>query len=168
MVDKKRWVFNGKKTAIICALVLAIGAVGFLNYQLTNNNKKDIDTQEVVSEQDSIDVFSAYRDERSLVRTQEISYIDSVVSSAETDELTKNQAQEKKLSLVSNMENELTIEGLIATKMNTDVIATVKEDAVNIVVNKKSLTEDEVSQIVEIVKTQTGQNSQNIKIMPQG
>ena len=66
------------------------------------------------------------------------------------------------------MEDELTIEGIITTKLETDAIVTVKDGAVNVVVNKKVLSDDEVSQIVEVVKTQTGQEAQNIKIMPQG
>ena len=159
MNEKKKFEFKGKKTLIICTLVLMIGVVGYLNYALANkDNKTKEELKEASSDaSESIDVFAAYRDERAMTRTQEISYIDSVVSSSETDENIKTQAQEQKLALIANMEDELTIEGIITTKLETDAIVTVKDGAVNVVVNKKVLSDDEVSQIVEVVKTQTGQ-----------
>ena len=172
MGEKKKFEFKNKKGIIICALVLMVAAVGYANYRLTNKAPSKSADGEVntvsAGDADSVDVFAAYRDERTTARAQEISYIYSVVSSAETDNTTKTQAQEQKLELIANMENELTIEGIITTKLNTDAIVTVKKGAVNVVVNKESLTDDEVSQIAEIIKTQTGESAQNIKIMPQG
>ena len=168
---KHKFEFKHKKVLVICALVLMVVAVGYANYRLTSGglSPSSQDTQTAsADESDSVDVFAAYRDERTTARAQEISYIDSVVTSAETDQTTKNQAQEQKLELIANMENELTIEGVITTKLNTDAVVTVKDGAVNVVVAKESLTDDEVSQIAEIVKTQTGESAQNIKIMPQG
>ena len=170
MEEKKKFSAKHKKAAIICVLVLMIAGVGYANYAINNSAEKQTSDMTVLSASDeqTVDVFSTYRDERKTARAQEISYIDSVVSSGETDASTKTQAQEQKLALVTNMEHELTIEGLITTKLNTDAVVTVKDGAVNVVIDKKTLSDDEVSQIAEIVKTQTGQSAKNIKIMPQG
>jgi len=65
------------------------------------------------------------------------------------------------------MEQELQCEGIIKTKLNLDTVVTVNDGSVNVVVKKSELKDDEVTQIVDIVKTQTGQAAQNIKIMPQ-
>lgn len=161
-----------KKIASVFALVLVVVAVGVANFALFNDESKEKEPAEQqtttdMSDADVVDVFSAYRDERSQTRTQEISYIESVVSSAETDEKTKTAAQEQKLELVANMEAELTTEGLIKTKLLMDAIVTVKDGAVNVVVDCDTLTDEQVAQIAEIVKTQTGESAQNIKIMPQ-
>lgn len=64
------------------------------------------------------------------------------------------------------MEKELTSEGLISTKLGLNAVVTVKEGAVNVVVDKEELTSEEVAQIAEILKTETGESAGAIKIMP--
>ncbi len=165
--EKKKFTVKNSTVIAICGLVLVAAVVGYANFRLTGGASSKSGDAKKAADEPVVDVFSAYRDERTTARAQEISYIDSVVTSAETDDATKTQAQQQKLALIANMESELTAEGILKTKLNTDAIVTVKDDAVNVVVNKKTLTDDEVQQIAEIIKTQTGQSAQNIKIMPQ-
>ena len=72
MNEKKKFELKGKKTLIICTLVLMIGVVGYLNYALANkDNKTKEELKEASSDaSESIDVFAAYRDERAMTRTQ--------------------------------------------------------------------------------------------------
>lgn len=157
-----------KKQATIAVLILAVLAVGMANYSMTSkdkDSKKELSAA-ATADAKTVDAFSAYRTEREETRQQELSYIDSVAASAEADDKTKAQAQEQKLALTANMEKELTSEGLINTKLGLNAVVTVKKGAVNVVVDKKSLSSEEVAQIAEILKTETGENAGAIKIMP--
>lgn len=162
-------IFGNKKVVSVALAVALIAAVGVVNYKLTggavsaDSGKKTEDTEQA----EAVDVFSQYKNERTSRRAEEISYIDSVISGETADAQTKSRAEEQKLEIVSCMETELTTEGLIQTKMMVDTVVTVKDGAVNVVVNQDSLTEEEVAQIAEIVRAQTGEAAQNIKIMPQ-
>lgn len=159
---------------LLGCLVLVVLAAGYANIKLTNNSdansEVNANAEGVVADgttETSEDYFAVFRTERETVREQEINYIDAIVSSTETDADTKKEAQDQKLSLVTCMEQELTTEGLIKSKLSMDAVVTVKDGSVSVVVGKKSLTDSEVAQIADIVKEQTGQSAQNIKIMPQ-
>lgn len=161
-------IFGNRKVISVGLAVILIAAVGVVNYKLTKGatsaeSKRDKETAET----ETVDVFSQYKDERTSRRAEEISYIDSVIAGDAADAQTRSRAEEQKLELVSCMETELTTEGLIRTKMMVDAVVTVKDGAVNVVVNKAKLSDEEVAQIAEIVKAQTGEAAQNIKIMPQ-
>lgn len=165
----KKWSAKNKKALLLCGLFLAVIAAGYANYLITTggmNGDVETGTQAQNQGEDAQDVFAVFKQERQTTRTQEISYIDSVVSSTETDEKTKDEAQKQKLALVANMENELLTEGVIKTKISADAVVTIQEDAVNVVVDKTELSDSEVAAIAEIVKSQTGQPASNIKIMP--
>ena len=161
---------KNKKALLLCGLFIAVIAAGYANYLVTSGGLSGGGEEIVVNSgkqnEETEDVFAVFRQERQDTRAQEISYIDSVVTSAETDEETKAKAQEQKLAIVQNMETELTSEGLIQTKMGMDAVVTVKDGSVKVVVGKQELTDGEVAQIAVIVKAETGQPASNIKIMP--
>lgn len=168
---------KNKKAIILCGLFVAVLAVGYANYMLTTGaagagGTKAGDGVEISATADgtggtdAADAFSEYKEKRTATRAQEMSYIDAVVTSAETDDQTKAEAQKQKLALAANMETELVTEGIIKTKMGVDSVVTVQEGSVNVVVNQSELTDSEVAQIVEIMKSETGEDPTNIKIMP--
>jgi len=160
---------KGKRIILLCCLLLAVVGAGYANYMITSGGfaaQGDVPTQNEVEKKADEDVFAVFKTERETSRQQEISYIDSVINSEEVDKDTKTQAQQQKLELASNMEAELLTEGVIKTKMGIEAVVTVKEGAVNVVVDKTELTDKEVAQIAEIVKTQTEEDAANIKIMP--
>ncbi len=157
---------KNKKALLLTGLFLAVIAVGYANYAITNKNTDGKPASGDESETPGEDVFSVFKAEREEAREQEIKYIDSVVQSAEADEATKAAAEAQKLELVAVMEAELLSEGLIKTKLGVQAVVAISEGAVNVVVDKSELTEDEVTQIAEIIKTQTEATIENIKIMP--
>jgi len=164
-----------KNVLLLCVLFLIVLAAGYVNYSLSNMdssvtaNAGDSDAVSADEAETGTDVnyFDQYRTEREATREKEISYIDAIAVSTEVDDQTKEEAQQQKLALVSYMEQELTAEGVIKTKLSMDAVVTVKDGSVNVVVAKKELTDNEVAQIADIIKSETGQSAQNIKIMPQ-
>ena len=65
------------------------------------------------------------------------------------------------------MENKLTIEGLLVASGFEDAIVTVQTGSVNVVLKAKEITKEQAAKILEIVRQETGESPQNIKIMLQ-
>ena len=154
---------KGKKAWMLTGLCLAVLAVGYINYAITHKTPETtLETQQMAA----TDVFAVFKEERTTAREQELRYIESVVESAETDDITKAQAQAQKLTIAANMENELLTEGLIKTGLGVQAVVTITEDAVNVVVDKEELSETEVTRIADIIKKHTEVRAEHIKIMP--
>ncbi len=164
---------KNKKTIIVSGLFALLMVAGFANYMLTTGLKKSEvesvnakllnESTEIAEKQDS---FNSFRDERTKSRNQQIEYIESVLSGTDADADTKKEAEQMKLDLAENMEKELTSEGLIKTKLAVEAVVSCGNNMVNVVVGKNELTEDEVTQIADIIEKQTEISPQNIKIMP--
>ena len=107
--------------------------------------------------------FASYREERDSVRTQELAYLDAIVSQG-ADTETLSDAQKQKLELVNAMETELTVENLVRAKGFSDVIVSIHDGNVNVVVGAGKLTDEQVAQILDIVLRETGKRAENVKI----
>ena len=114
----------------------------------------------------SEDYIATFKTERETTRDREMAYLDAIIGSTETDEETKQDAKEQKQEIVDNMTKETTIEGLIKSSNDMDCVATLSTGAITVVVEKEVLTEQEATQIAQVVKDQTGLDLQDIKILP--
>ena len=65
------------------------------------------------------------------------------------------------------MESELKIEGLLVASGFSDAIVTVQEGSVNVVIKAAEISKEQAAKILEIVKDETGEPAQNIKIILQ-
>lgn len=170
-----------KNGIIIASLGLLLVAAGFLNFWL---NRPNDDTQTSTTggllssgrtaapgttnapgsnSKDSLAVFAQQREE---TREDEITYLDSIIDNEKTDASTLKLAQEEKLNLVRCMELEMKIEGLLAAKGFTKNIVTCGENSINVVVQASSLSEIQVAQILDIVRQESGEPAEKIKIIP--
>ena len=107
--------------------------------------------------------FDMYRSERDSVRTQELAYLDAIVAQG-GDEATLSEAQKQKMTLVGCMESELNTENLIRAKGFEEVIVSMHNGSVNVIVDADALTDEQVAQILDIVLRQTGETAENIKV----
>ena len=107
--------------------------------------------------------FDMYRSERDSVRTQELAYLDAIVAQG-GDEATLSEAQKQKLTLVGCMESELNTENLIRAKGFEEVIVSMHNGSVNVIVDADALTDEQVAQILDIVLRETGETAENIKV----
>ena len=151
------------KILILVAMVLLLGVTGYLNIAL-NNNVTNTSTNVVTS----ANYFSTYRDDRQTTRDQALLYYDAIITSESSSAEAIASAESKKLELISQMESELVMEGLIKAKGFEDCIVTSLDPNVKIVVRcaDATLTSTEVAQIVSIVKEQTNKDIDNIQITP--
>ncbi len=150
------------KIIILSVMVLLLGVTGYLNValnkSLTNNAQETTTT--------TSNYFASYRADRESSRERVMAYYQAIVdSSASTTEEVSN-AKASMLDLVSQIEKELYVEGLIKGIGFDDCVMTFTPSNINVVVKSSGLNETEVAQIVTILQEQLSASLENIKIMP--
>ena len=148
------------KIIILSLMIVLLGVTGYLNIALNNSAKQTSTTVTTTS------YFTSYRNDRESTRDQEILYYDAIIDSASSTEVAIEAAQEAKLDLIATMEKELAIEGLIKAQGFSDCVISISGSKINVVVQCKTLTENEVAQISTIVMEQLGTELKNIVIIP--
>lgn len=126
-----------------------------------DDNAKDVST---VTSKGSF--FANYRIERENTRKQEIEVIREIIDNPNSDADMKKEAQAQLLEIANNMEKELLIEGLIKAKGFEDTIVVMSQNSVNVIVGRAELKPEEVAQILDIVKRESGKSTDSIKIIP--
>ena len=150
------------KIIIITVMVLLLGVTGFLNVMLNNSvsNSDNDNTQTTAS------YFQTYRSDRESTRDQEMLYYDAIIASETSTEDAIKSAEESKLALIEQMEQELVVEGLIKAKGFEDCVVTILGENINAVVKASELSSAQVAQIVSILQAQFNVDIDNIKIIP--
>ncbi|MGI5851042.1 MAG: SpoIIIAH-like family protein [Clostridiales bacterium] len=119
-----------------------------------------------ISTTSSMGFFVEYRFDRENKRKEEIDYIKEIVDNPNSEIEMKNEAQAQLLEITNIMEKELTIEGLLKAKGFKDSVVIFNQDYVSVIVEKNELAPEEVAQILDIVKRESGKTAENIKIIP--
>ncbi|MGI5849715.1 MAG: SpoIIIAH-like family protein [Christensenellales bacterium] len=170
-----------RKYLLLAGLIVVLVAVGYINFALGNDTgPKDMAVKDTGSEKiegalqaDDLAVMSTenyfkdYKAKRANMRDTEIAYLDSIISNEKSDTETLKDAQNKKIEIVSAMESELKIEGLLISSGFPDAIVTVQQGSVNAVINAAEISKEQAAKILEIVREETDEPAQNIKIILQ-
>lgn len=150
------------KIIIISSMVLLLGVTGYLNIMLNNS----VSTTNPNTTITTASYFSTYRTTRESTRDQELLYYDAIISNeSSTSEAIAN-AEALKLDLISQMEQELVIEGLIKAKGFEDCIVSILDENINAVVKAKELSSSEVAKILAVIQTQLNTSLENVTIIP--
>ena len=154
-----------KKTKIIIlsAMVLLLGITGYLNITLNNQTISTGANQTTTS---TYNYFDSYRTDRSATRDQEILYYTAIMQDESSSADDKAKAQEKKLALIAEMENELALEYLIKGLGFSDAIVTTSSSYINVIVKSSELNSSEVAKIVSVVTENTDFTLSAIKVIP--
>ena len=154
-----------KKTKIIIlsAMVLLLGITGYLNITLNNQTISTGANQTITS---TYNYFDSYRTDRSATRDQEILYYTAIMQDESSSQDDKAKAQEKKLALIAEMENELALEYLIKGLGFSDAIVTTSSSYINVIVKSSELNSSEVAKIVSVVTENTDYSLSSIKVIP--
>ena len=148
------------KIIILSLMVVLLGVTGYLNIVL-NNSVKNTNTNVT-----TLSYFASYRNDRSSTRDKEILYYDAIIDSTSSTEAAVKAAEQAKLDLISTMEKELAVEGLIKAQGFSDCVIAISDTKVNVVVKGASINENEAAQISTIVREQLGTELKNIIIIP--
>ena len=175
MKDKK-----AGRYLLLAGLIIVLAGVGYLNFALGSAPedkaalKPDPSGLEGAMSADDLAVMSSknyfydYKANRENVRETEVAVLDSIITNDMSDEETVKDAQSQKIEIVRRMEAELTIEGLLMASGFDDAIVTVQTGSVNVVLKKEQITKEEAAKVLEIVRKETGEPAQNIKVILQG
>lgn len=164
-----------KKYAVLLVTGLLLAGAVYVNVRLNSGAEAGSAEQAVLKQEQpeialekaevGTDYFQAFREERNAVRTAEIGYLDEVIAVSYSDAETLADAQAQKLALVSNMEAEFTIESLLKAKGFADAAVTFHKGSVNVVVDCEELTQEKVAQVLDIVRRETGESADNIRVI---
>ena len=154
-----------KKIIILCTMVALLVVTGYLNIMFNNQS---LPTSGGGEELNTAGFFVTYRADRTQARTEAMAYYDAIIANSASSAEAKALAEAKKAEIANIMMLEFNMEGLIKAKGFEEVIASCSDSYVNILVKSEELSEVEVSQIVEVVQSQTEKDIDYIKIIPVG
>ena len=143
------------------------------NNSETDENTNDVDgiissrdeNIENVLEKDGDNYFVDFRLSRDKIRAESIDRLDSIINNEMTEQSLRKEAQEEVMNIGRITEKELQIEGLIQSKGFKDSLVFLTTEDVKIVVSTDELEEQEMVKILDIIKSETDLNMENIKIM---
>jgi stage III sporulation protein AH len=168
-----------QRIIVLAGLVALLIAAPILNYAFNSSKNKQpttntgankpVTTAAAAMQTASVTTGNFFGDsvsERDKTRTDEVTYLDSIINDKNTDSATLKTAQQQKADIALAMEKELAIESLLKAKGFSKVAAVYQPGSVNIIVGKSQLTDAEVAQILDVAKSETGEKADNIKIIP--
>lgn len=142
---------------------------------VSTNSKEDI-SQVVSNTNESIDdaikkentlsrnYFVEYRLSRDKLRANMVDRLNDIINNDITVEEVRTEAQEEIIRIGRYSERELQIEGLIKSKGFLEALAFLTEKDVKVVVSSEELTNQDMAKILDIVKSETDYDIENIKI----
>lgn len=151
----------------ISALALLLVLTGLWNARI--NETKTLPASAPNSQQTmrgAIASLEDFRKERELTRRDELAQLDQIIESGKTQEETRRQAQQQKLTLLTFMETETTLEGVLAASGFAESVVTVGKSSVNVLVPRAELKKEEAVAIFELASRETGHDPGDIKVIP--
>lgn len=180
----------GKKQLVLASLVLALGAVVYLNWQfagtntlpvedtssetsqlgaaqLVNNAYVETVTDDLQSSTETAaqeDALAQARVDRQSSRDEALELLDNVLESVDSDSAAKQQAVEEASAIAQNILEESNVESLLQAKGYSQCVAYITEEECSVVM-AGSVEEADTLIVQEIVMEQTGLSADKIKII---
>ena len=183
-----------KNQIMITALAVMIAVAGYLNYsgrlfgesdkeannELANQELLDIslgEAEEIESPDAGVDetpgeavltsgVIAEAKLTREQVRAQSKETLMEIVDNEQLSEKQKEQAVAQMLEMTKTAELEATVETMLLSKGFSESVVTMTENGVDVVINKKELSDANRAQIEDIVVRKTGVSPEKIVIVP--
>ena len=153
---------------IICiAGAAALGIAACIGIALGKADApKSIANNPAVAAVESTDEIEKFRTERQQLRQMQLSQLNEIIFSEDSEAEIVAMAQRRQLELMSWSEQETTLEGALALRGFKDALVTVHTDSVNVMIRAETITQQEASVILELVMRETGISGGNVKIIP--
>lgn len=164
-------IFKRKQLSLIMLAVLICFAA-YLNMVYSDkDSSKEVsggymgEAQLVSNMGEENDYFYSARLERESGRSKSIETFNTIINNVNSDEASKQAAQQGILNIADNTETETTIENLIKARGFEDAVCYINNTQANIVVKAEYLDEAQVALIMEIVTEQTAIPPEKIKVV---
>lgn len=182
----------GRRQIILAALILALGATVYLNWQfssvpmetagtevgeagekdfdderlgvaeLVNNQYVETVNDEMPAAEETASMLSEARMDRQNTRDEALGMLDDILKDVDSDSDAKKEAIEEASVIANNMLAESNIENLIRAKGVKDVVVFINEDSCNIIVNEIG---DNALLIQDIVTSQSDITADKISLI---
>ena len=110
--------------------------------------------------------FVQARLNREQARSNERSVLNDLINNANVEADQRSQAADAMLEIQRRIERETAAEAVIKSKGFSEVYVRISDNAVDIIVNKPELTDQDLAQIIDVIKRKTGMNETQIHISP--
>lgn len=110
--------------------------------------------------------FVEYRLERERSRGHQIEIAREIINNANSDPDIRKKAQEQMYVISNNLQKELEVESLIRAKGFQDSVVFLEGQTVTVVIQAKSLAQEDAMKITDLVARSTQASPQNIVIIP--
>lgn len=158
----RQFIKNKKKALIICGMALLLVVTGVVNYKLNTAVPEYATPTTAVS----ANFFDTYKQDRDASRTSQLELLNEIANNAYATEAERTTALQTKAELQKKMEKELILEGLIKAKGFDDAVVTIGSEFYNVIVKGGELTQEQATQILGVVTSETKTNASNVKIIP--
>ena len=110
--------------------------------------------------------FVQARLNREQSRSNERSILNDLINNANVEDGQRAQAADAMLEIQRRIERETAAEALIESKGFSEVYVRISDSAVDVIVNKPELTDQDLAQIMDVIKRKTGMTETQIHISP--
>lgn len=119
---------------------------------VVTSKKKDIES---AIDQEVENYFVNFRLSRDKIRAESIERLDEIINNEMTEQTIRTEAQEEVLNIGRISEQEMQIEGLIKSKGFKEALVFLTSEDIKIVVDTDELDQQEMVEILDIVKSET-------------
>ena len=170
--EKKRTISKRTKTNIAASIAVGlIGCAVILNWMVfskgtdTTSGPDGDSSKTEAKATDSENFFTESQIIRQRARDESMEVLQSIIYSEDALEDVKSEAWEDINNIARNIEAEANIESLVVSKGIEECVAVISQDAASVIVKADSLTNDQITQIQEIVYEQAQIPVENLKII---
>ena len=117
-------------------------------------------------EKTGLEFFVDYRLERDRMRSRQVEMLQQIVDDPNSVAETRDEAQKLIINITKTMEQEMQLENLIVAKGYDDAAIFIDKDSVTVIVLSPSLAEQDVTRIADLVTRVSGQEMENVVIIP--
>lgn len=117
---------------------------------------------------ESTSVLASAKISREQVRSQTEESLNAIINNANVSETEKQTAVNKLVEIAGNSEMEIAAETLLQAKGFSNVMVSITEGSVDVMVYAEDLNDTQLAQIADIVKRKTGVTNDKIVITPVG
>lgn len=169
----------GKKQLLSLSLVLALGLSIYVNWYYTNNYNdiSEPETSENVNlgeaqlvnsnkmSENKEEYFTQAKLNRTKAHDEAIKSLEEIISSKNFDEETVSLARNKLINISNDIKLETDIENIIKAQLTEECLVTYNEDSIEVIMPQKTINDESVVKIKDIILSKTDLTSDKIIII---
>ena len=169
----------GKKQLLSLSLVIAFGLSVYVNWYYTNNYNdiSEPETSEYVNlgeaqlvnsnkmSENKDEYFTQAKLNREKAHDEAIKNLEEIISNKNFDEETVSLARNKLVNISNDIKLETDIENIIKAQLSEDCLVTYNEDSIEVIMPKKTVNDESVIKVKDIILSKTDLTSEKIVII---